>query len=203
MKPPIYKRHYFLPDSCQPRMMTMSLAQQGLAFLAFSAALFIPLALQLQRPPQGSVEAAQAATDFLALHESVWPLFPVALLAVGIHALFAWHRIAGPLYRFRRIFAAVAEGDLTVSAKIRRSDYLQPEAARLGEMVSTLREKVGELDRRAEQSRQATQALRRAVTVGSTQDVMAALAVLDDANECIAKSLQHFTLAPSVPETRR
>lgn len=203
MKPPIYKRHYFLRDSCQPRMMTMSLAQQGLAFLAFSAALFIPLAMQLQRPPQGSVEAAQAATDFLALHESVWPLFPVALAAVGIHALFAWHRVAGPLYRFRRIFAAVAAGDLTVSAHIRKNDYLQTEATRLGEMVGALRERMEEIDRRAEQSRQATQALRRALTVGSTQDAMAALAVLDDANECIAKRMQQFTITPAVPANRR
>ncbi|MFO0774684.1 MAG: methyl-accepting chemotaxis protein [Nitrospiraceae bacterium] len=199
MKPPFYKRHYFLNDSCQPRIMTVNVLHQSLVFLAFSAALFIPLMVQLQRAPLADFESQQAATQILALHERVWPAFPVALVLVGAHSLFFSHRIAGPLYRFRQIFSAVAEGNLSVTARIRKHDYLHPEAERLDAMVSALRRKVQDIEQASEQSRRYADALRQAVQSGSKEAALSALMQIDRVNADIAAGLQAFTTKVETP----
>ncbi len=192
MKPPFYKRHYFLPDSCQPRIMTMNLVHQGFVFLAFSAALFVPLMLQLNKSPLGTTESQHVADQFLALHQTIWPALPVALLLVGLHSLFFSHRIAGPIYRFRHIFTAVANGDLTVKAKIRKNDYLQAEAQRLEDMLDGLRSKIKEIEQGAEESATAIRRLKQAIATGSTQDAQAMLALIEAGQDRLTKGVHQF-----------
>lgn len=192
MKPPFYKRHYFLRDSCQPRIMTMNLMHQGVVFLAFSAALFIPLMLQLNKSPLDTTESQHVADQFLALHQTIWPALPLALLLVGLHSLFFSHRIAGPIYRFQHIFTAVANGDLTVKARIRKHDYLHAEAERLQAMLDGLRSRIKEIEQGAEESAIAIRRLRQAITAGSTQDAQAMLALIEAGQDRLTKGVHQF-----------
>lgn len=192
MKPRLHTRRYFLKDSCQPRIMTMSLVHQGFVFVAFSAALFIPLMWQLNKSSLGTIEAHHAADEFLALHQTIWPALPLALFLVGLHSLFFSHRIAGPMYRFRQIFTAVANGDLTVQARIRKHDYMHAEAERLQAMLDALRGKIHEIEQGAEESAIAIRQLRQAIAAGSTQDAHALLTLIEAGQDRLTKGVHQF-----------
>ncbi len=192
MKPPLRKRQYFLKDSCQPRIMTMNLMHQGFVWVAFSAALFVPLMLQLNKSPLGTTEAHHVADEFLALHQTIWPALPIALFLVGLHSLFFSHRIAGPIYRFRQIFTAVANGDLTVKARIRKHDYLHAEAERLQAMLDALRSKIQEIEQGAEESASAIRRLKQAIAAGSTQDAHALVVLIEAGQDRLTKGVHQF-----------
>jgi nitrogen fixation/metabolism regulation signal transduction histidine kinase len=85
-----------------------------------------------QSPAPLLSEAQRVAEQFELLHSRFWPVVFVVSLLLIVHGVFFSHRIAGPLYRFRRIFQSVASGDLTVRTSIRKSDYLHVEAQCLG-----------------------------------------------------------------------
>jgi methyl-accepting chemotaxis protein len=139
------QRRYLLWDTVQPRFLAVSVAHQSLVFLTFAGALFIPLMIKLHDTPLASPEAGTIGYQFTILHDSVWPAFPIAILLILVHSVFFSHRIAGPLYRFRNVFKAIGQGDLTVQTKIRDHDYLQQEAEGLEHMVVELRSKLTEI----------------------------------------------------------
>ena len=108
---------------------------------AFAAALLLPLASRLHN---GSAdERFQAAAQFLFFHEYLWPALGGVLVVAAAALIETSHRVAGPLYRFRRVFEAVAGGDLRVSARVRRGDYLTLESDALEAMLGSLREHIG------------------------------------------------------------
>jgi methyl-accepting chemotaxis protein len=57
---------------------------------------------------------------------------------LGIHSVRIFHRLIGPLYRFRWAFAKIGEGDLSFRVQIRKNDYLQKEKKTLNEMIDAL-----------------------------------------------------------------
>lgn len=110
----------------------------GFWLLVFWVLLDGPLIWQLV---MGTPDAAasETASIFLLLHRRLW--FPLLVLFLGLLFIFlrTTHRVAGPLYRFRRIFEAVGAGDLSVRVRIRRSDYLVEESEALDMMLANLR----------------------------------------------------------------
>lgn len=145
MSRPRFRRH-FLWDTVQPRFLGLSFCYVVVVIAAVAGALFVPLMLELHHLPLSSIEAQRVADQFELLHSRFWPAVFVVSLLLIVHGVFFSHRIAGPLYRFRRIFQSVAEGDLTVRTSIRKSDYLHVEAHCLGEMVNALRDKIGRIE---------------------------------------------------------
>ncbi len=65
----------------------------------------------------------------------------VAMAAVAV-TLFMSHKIAGPLYRFKKIMEALSEGDFLNHVKIRKSDQLQDLAKIFDEMIAKNRTKI-------------------------------------------------------------
>jgi methyl-accepting chemotaxis protein len=57
---------------------------------------------------------------------------------LGIHSVRIFHRLIGPLYRFRWAFSRIAGGDLNFRVQIRKNDYLQREKKTLNEMLDAL-----------------------------------------------------------------
>jgi methyl-accepting chemotaxis protein len=110
--------------------------------LAFMVVLFAPVVATLA---DGSVSLSQrevAAHQLLALHERVWFAIPVLIALCVLHSTLISHRIAGPLHRFKQIFAKLAEGDLSMDINVRRHDYLRHEAEMMGDMVREMGERV-------------------------------------------------------------
>ena len=108
----------------------------------FALTLFVPDIIQLN--DQGlSLEARAAAADkMLALHARVWPGAIALVCILGLHWVRAFHRLVGPLHRFRLAFAQIRDGDLSFRLKLRKKDYLNREANAFNEMIDVLAEKM-------------------------------------------------------------
>ena len=60
------------------------------------------------------------------------------IILIGCGSIFLTHKIAGPLYRFRKCFEAVKEGDLTARAYLRKNDEGMSSANAFNDMIKTL-----------------------------------------------------------------
>ena len=84
---------------------------------------------------------AAAADRLLTLHSRVWPAIVAMVCVLGIHSVRIFHRLIGPLYRFRWAFSKIGNGDLNFRVKIRKSDYLHREEEALNQMIEGLSER--------------------------------------------------------------
>lgn len=141
-----YERRQILVNRFQHQVLLINLLYFFTIFLIFSAALFIPLIIQLESTSLSVPEQEAVASQFLFLHARVWPALLIAFVSFAIHSVFVSHRITGPLTQFRNIFKAIAAGDLSGRVTIRKHDYLGNETAILNEMIASLRAKVKGID---------------------------------------------------------
>jgi methyl-accepting chemotaxis protein len=186
-----YRRRTFLVGALQYRLLAVT----ALHFVAFTAlvavALFAPLIIDLQ----GGLELdrqGDVAAQFLYLHRHFWPALGVIFCFVVAHSIVVSHRIAGPLVGFRRVLRAVGGGDLTVSATIRRHDYLKEEASSINGMIAGLSWRMGELRERCGRAATAFDGLRAALEGnGPTAQQLQSLA---DAMVGIELALQQFNI---------
>jgi len=90
-----------------------------------------------------SAHERQTLSEVLAsANAKLVPKIVVVILAVCFLGVLVSHRIAGPVYRLSRSIESAAQGDLTVSFKLRRQDELQGLAGSLEVMVESIREKI-------------------------------------------------------------
>lgn len=141
-----HKRRRILIDPFQYRLLCINILYFCIILLVFAGALFLPLILQLDSTTGSVVEQGELASEFLSLHARVWPAMFIAFVLLAIHSIFVSHRIAGPLFRFRSVFRAVANGDLWVRANLRKRDYLGKESEVLNEMIASLQSKIKGLE---------------------------------------------------------
>ncbi len=133
-----------------------------LLFVACAIVLAVPMIALLRSGEQAGPEIADR---FLLLHAWVWPCLIVTLALVAVIVVFMTHRVAGPLVRFRRVFAQVRAGRLPAQVRLRRGDFLWQEAEDLEAMLAGLRGFHDELRARVE----ALQATARAVDAEARQ----------------------------------
>lgn len=76
MSRPRFRRH-FLWDTVQPRFWGLSFCYVVMVIAAVSAALFLPLMLQLDHLPVSSPEAQRLADQVELLHSRFWPVVAV------------------------------------------------------------------------------------------------------------------------------
>ena len=142
-----------LVDTFQVRLVAVGVFHFVLVVLIFASALFLPLVITLRSSDLSSPEVRQAAHEFLTLHNRLWlPLLGAFALLV-LHNIIVSHRIAGPLYRFRKFLKSVGDGDLATRLSIRRGDYLHKEADAINEMLTGLRDKVSRLELQLDQTK--------------------------------------------------
>ena len=128
--------------------------------------------------------------DYWARATSV-PLAAVFLL-LTVHSLFVSHRIAGPLYRFRAVFKALAGGNFSIRANIRKHDYLHTDAGVLNEMIETLETRILGLEEQALQLKESTAELKEAVGSGASAGVKKALEQVEFLVEGMSGKLAYF-----------
>jgi methyl-accepting chemotaxis protein len=81
-----------------------------------------------------------AAKEILALHKRFWPTILIVSAVVGVHSLFLFHRLFGPMYRFKKTLEDVAGGDISYNIKLRKRDFLKKEELVINTMISSLRD---------------------------------------------------------------
>ncbi len=163
----ILRRRHFILASFQYRLLHITFIYLIAIVLVFAGSLFAPLILELDNDALSSEQQAEVANQFLALHGRVWPAVGLLLILLVMHSMLVSHRIAGPLYRFRRVFESVAGGDLSVRAGVRQKDYLEKESDSINRMLEALCTQAGGIKERSDKLMMLVTELKGASTNGS------------------------------------
>jgi nitrogen fixation/metabolism regulation signal transduction histidine kinase len=81
----------------------------------------------------------ETAHSILYLNSLFWPAALALLVFIFSHVIYTTHKIAGPIYRLRKVIMQVANGDVSQNFVIRKGDYLTKEAKCLNEMINNIR----------------------------------------------------------------
>ena len=190
-----YKRRQILIDRFQYQLLLINFLYFFAILLIFSAALFVPLIIQLKSSTPLSEQEA-VAIQFLSLHARVWPALLIPFLLLAIHSIFVSHRIAGPLMRFRNTFKAVAAGDLSMRVTIRKHDYLGSEADILNEMIAGLRTRIKDIEKHYEEVCGVVSVLERTIESGSVEDTNQNIDALRVQTDRLGASMEQFQIGP-------
>jgi methyl-accepting chemotaxis protein len=139
-----YQRRLFpiVDASLQYRFLALILVYCFLIIGVMMIPLFIPSMIQLQNADLSLEVRAAAADQILFLHTRIWPPLIALIGLIGIHSFIFFHRIVGPLFRFRRTYEQIGQGDIRTKIRIRKKDYLHKDCAAINGMVSELAEKL-------------------------------------------------------------
>lgn len=143
----VQRRKFIVKRRLQYSLLVLSLSYALFFMFSLAALLFIPSSIQLHRLEPLSPEASQLAAGLLFLHSNYWLVVFLPLAVIALHSIFISHKVAGPLYRFNRIFEALEQGSLPKPAKLRKGDYLQSEMDQINRMVVSLRTRIEEIKR--------------------------------------------------------
>jgi hypothetical protein len=141
------RRTFVINRKLQYSILLTSLSYVVLLVVVVSTALFAPLVLQLSQPDRNPTETSDAALRILYLHETYWLPVLLTLLAITLHSVATSHKIAGPLYRFRRVCEAMAAGVVPRPATLRKGDHLNAELDAVNAMLDTWRTLVAQAQR--------------------------------------------------------
>ncbi len=135
-------------DGFHLRFVIANVLGLGILLLGVAAVAFVPTIVSLRSAD--SRVAAEAAERFLVLHAWLWPCLVLLLATTALQLIYTTHKVAGPLVRFRHVFAEIRDGNFSAVVRLRQGDYLGLEAAALNEALTGLRrrdEKGRELSR--------------------------------------------------------
>ena len=146
---PTYKRRWIaFVHPLQARVLSHVIVYSLIVFVLLAIPVFKPLMQALDNPALSWQERAVVANDLLSLHARFWPWAfgaSVVVLIHCVHSLLLMQRVAGPLYRLKRMFPQIGEGNLSIRATLREGDYLVPEADLVNQMTAQLQTKINML----------------------------------------------------------
>jgi methyl-accepting chemotaxis protein len=153
-----YNRRRAFPviSSLQYRFLTMTLIYSFIIVCFFAIAVFAPDIVEMRDQSLSLEIRSSAASRVLAKHSWVWPSVISLIIVLALHSFRAFHKVIGPLYRFRWAFEQLQNGNLLLRVKTRKKDYLQTEEAALNKMLETLS---GKLERVKETTQEAFQSI--------------------------------------------
>ena len=190
-----FQRRRLLIDRFQYRLVAISVVHFGLVLLVFLVAMLLPLMLQLDDPSATYLEKQRVADVLLFFNEQLWLPLSAVFLLLTVHSVFVSHRIAGPLYRFRMVFKALIEGNLSIRANIRKHDYLHTDARALNEMIEALETRIRGLEDQTLHLGEDAAQLKGAMSSGAKAEAQQALERLESQLEGLKKHLAHFAKA--------
>ena len=155
------RRRKFVVDSkLQMSFLLITLGYVAFLLLVIAVALFAPLVSQLRNADAASPEALAPALSILYLHDRFWLPALLALIVIVLHSVRTTHRIAGPLYRFRRVFESLRDGVLPKPVRLREGDYLTDEMEIINAALQSLRGRAAQIQEQAETLHQCIRRLR-------------------------------------------
>lgn len=138
---PVKRRHVFINKAFQGRFIASVFLLILLSCLCSAVLIYWLAGSDLQAQQQtahvnilNTIERL-AITIMIANAVSMTIASTVAIVV----AIYASHKIAGPLYRFEKLCQQVGDGEFNVVTALREKDQLQPLAASFSRMVEQLR----------------------------------------------------------------
>lgn len=135
------RRNYFINKRFQTRFILKFCALIAVGGILTIAILY-PLAMRATTVSVvNSRVVVQTTADFILpiLLQTVVIVMVIVSIATIVVTLFVSHKIAGPLYRFKKVLQALAEGDFSGEFRIRRLDQLQDLADAFNNMILKIR----------------------------------------------------------------
>jgi len=129
-------RKQYIVDNMQYKMLLIMFIYILLGILLSGFLVFFPSIMGLADVGK---EQYAAAKEVLLLHKRFWPAILVVTVILGGHSIFLFHRIFGPLYRFKCTMKDISQGDLSYNVKIRKNDFLKEEEDIMNNMITSLR----------------------------------------------------------------
>ena len=129
------RRSYIVNKPLQYRFLAIILIYCLTIVLFLAVFLFVPDIIRMNDKSLSLEARAGAANKILTLHARVWPAVIAIICVAAFHSFRSFHRLIGPLHRFRSVFQQVGSGDMSFTVKIREKDYLHQEEAALNEML--------------------------------------------------------------------
>ncbi|MEZ6196686.1 MAG: hypothetical protein R3F20_13325 [Planctomycetota bacterium] len=142
------RRRFIIDPRFQSRLLLAFGAQLGVFVVVLSLAVFLPPMLAMNDGDASRAELSRAARELISLESRFWPGLLAATLFAVVLAVRTSHKIAGPLYRFRRVFEAIERGEHPGPVRLRARDYLKEEARFLDALARSVdadRERLREL----------------------------------------------------------
>jgi len=138
----IKRRQIFIKKDFQGRFMMGAFAVIFLSGACSALLVYWLTGGDLQAQAQSAHVNIANASDRLGISVMLGNLTSLVIAGVVavISALYASHKIAGPLYRFEALCKDVAIGNLNTVTKLRENDQLQALATAFADMVVQLRE---------------------------------------------------------------
>ncbi len=135
---PFYKRRYFVEKELQTKYIVLTILLLLLYTFLFVVILIFPyiVPLTFDYPLE---EQAKAARMLLALHKSIWPALCVVIFIMSSASIFITHKMAGPVYRIKKILAEIYEGNLDITIRLRKKDDLKDLAEGLNLVIGDMR----------------------------------------------------------------
>ncbi len=133
------RRQYSIVDrSLQYKLLAMIFIYGFIIAVFLAGFLFLPDIIHFKDGGFHLELLPDAADRILALHSRIWPAIIALVWLLAIHSFRAFHRLIGPLFRFRWAFGQLRNGTLNFRVKIRNKDYLHREEEEFNEMIEVL-----------------------------------------------------------------
>lgn len=151
------RRTYIVNPTFQIGMLVTSLGYVVFLVFVVAVAVFAPLVLQLTQPGPDTIETSDAALRLLYLHQVYWLPALLGVLVIALHSIGTSHRVAGPLYRFRRVHESMTAGVVPRRVTLRKGDQLLREADAVNAMLDSWRTFVDDAHREMHRLREAVE----------------------------------------------
>jgi methyl-accepting chemotaxis protein len=196
------RRFPIVNRSLQYRFLAVIIVYSFVIVLFLAVFLFIPDIIRLQDQSLPFHDRAAAADKLLTLHARVWPAILLVICLVALHSFRFFHRLIGPLYRFRQVYDQVRNGDLNLRVKIRKKDYLHEDEAALNNLLETLSEKWRNIQQTTENALRSLGTLEQTGTNANNwqESREDALRIHRRHLEMLAETSQYFTVKEEEPE---
>ena len=189
------RRHFIINKDLQFSLLTISIFYLLLFLVVIGSILFIPVMIELDRVDYASDQAVQAASKIMYLHSKFWPAVIFALIVIALHSIRTSHKIAGPLYRFDRLFESMKEGNLSQKISLRKGDYLINEMDNINEMLESLQIRVQEIKNAQTGLNVAISECKDVVSHASKDEISKRMNDITEKGDQLGEKLAYFKLA--------
>ena len=169
--------------------------------VAFLGVMFGPVVIMLGDETVPLPDREVAANQMLVMHERVLFALPVLIALCILHSVLVSHRIAGPLHRFKQVFAELTKGNLSMDVDVRKNDYLRPEAEMMAEMVQGMRERVQSIRDAHRQASLTLPHVMDAVGRGAGEEASVLTGKLGTEMDILGQRIQQFNVPGTVEAT--
>jgi methyl-accepting chemotaxis protein len=132
------RNRYFIDKKLQTKYIVLTIMTLMIYTLLFVVILLAPyfMALSFDAP---IAEQREAAKTLLVLHKSIWPALGAVMLIMAAGSVLVTHKMAGPIYRFKKVLGEVSAGNLDLSIRLRDKDDFKDLAESMNVVLEELR----------------------------------------------------------------